>query len=357
MNNPFNFDTDAIQIELEQINKKIAAGFQVFAEISDVDVGVSAKELVFEQDKVCLYHYQPEKKLEDVQPILIVYALVNRPYMADLETGRSLIQSMLKQGLEVYMLDWGYPDNDDQSISLSDYINGYIDSAVEFVRQKHSVEKINILGICQGGTLSLCYSSIHQEKIANLITTVTPVDFKTDNDLLSHLIQYVDIDLSVDAMGNIPGEFLNWTFLMLKPYQLLGRKYFDLLDVIDDVEKSRNFMRMEKWIFDSPDQVGQAYKEFVQNFYQQNLLVKGELQLAEHIVDLQTLTLPILNIYAKNDHIVPVDSAKALAGCISSRDYTEVELECGHIGLYVSRNSQTKLAPLMSQWLLERSHH
>ncbi len=352
----FNFHRHAIQSELEQINKKIAAGFQALAEISALDVGASEKEQVFAQDKVCLYRYQPERRLAEVPPVMIVYALVNRPYMVDLETGRSLIESLLHQGLEIYLLDWGYPDAADQALGLNDYVNGYLDRAVDFIRHQHNTSRINLLGICQGGTLSLCYSSLHQHKIANLMTTVTPVDFKTDKDLLSHLVQYVDAELSVEAMGNIPGEFLNWTFLMLKPYQLLDRKYFDLLEVVEDAGKIKNFMRMEKWIFDSPDQVGRAYQEFIEYFYQQNLLIKGELQLARHTVDLQTLTLPVLNIYARTDHIVPVDSAKALAGCISSQDYTEVELDCGHIGLYVSRTSQSKLAPLIAHWLLERSH-
>ncbi|MGI9228613.1 MAG: class III poly(R)-hydroxyalkanoic acid synthase subunit PhaC [Gammaproteobacteria bacterium] len=351
MTDPFNLDAGQTRAELAELNRRIALGIQTLAETDVTETGVSEREMVLAQDKVCLYRYQSAAGITNTTPVLIVYALVNRPYMVDLEQGRSLIQTLSGQGLDIYMLDWGYPGPSDQATGLYDYIAAYIDTAVDFIREQHGIDKINLLGICQGGTLSLCYSSLYQHKIANLVTTVTPVDFQTEQDLLSHLVQKVDIDLCIEALGNVPGAFLNWIFLMLKPYSLLGRKYLEMLDEVEDVKKTRSFMRMEKWIFDSPDQAGTAYREFIRYFYQQNRLVKGELQLGGKDIDLRSLTLPILNIYAKRDHLVPPAASRALSACIGSSDYTEVELDCGHIGLYVSRSSQDKLAPLISRWL------
>jgi len=355
MKNPFAIKPEQIADEIYDFNRKLAAGVGTLAELGEVEVGTSPREPVYEEDKLVLYHYRPRRRRRNPVPLLIVYALVNRPYMADLEKGRSLIQGLLEAGQDVYLIDWGYPDAVDSDLSLDDYIIGYLDRCVDVVRRRHEVERINLLGICQGGTFSLCYTALCQDKIRNLITTVTPVDFHTRHDQLSHLARHVDIDQCVDAMGNVPGEMLNWMFLMLKPFRLMGRKYVDLVDILDDPERMRNFVRMEKWIFDSPAQAGRAFREFVADFYQDNKLIKGRIDIGGRTVDLENITVPVLNIYARDDHLVPPDASRALAGCVSSEDYSELEFPGGHIGLYVSARSQRLLPPAIGRWLDERS--
>lgn len=351
---PFKMQADNIIKELNQFNSKIMTGLDTFRELDEITVGISDKESVYEEDNMVLYHFKPRTKKQNSTPLLIVYALVNRPYMADLQEGRSMVQGLLDEGIDVYMIDWGYPCSADQYLTLDDYVNGYIDDCVNFIIDKNKSKKINLLGICQGGCLSLCYTSLHQDKVKNLITTVTPVDFHTKNDILSHMVRKVDIDLVVDTMGNIPGEMLNMTFLSLKPYALLGKKYIDLVDIIDDKDKLMNFLRMEKWIFDSPAQAGEAYRQFIKEFYQQNGLVKGTVNIGGKNIDLTKISIPILNIYATHDHLVPIDSSKALEGCVGSKDYNSLEFPGGHIGIYVSGKAQKMIPPSVGKWLRDR---
>ena len=346
---------DEIIQEIGEFNARLVQGVQTLAEIGDVDVGFSRKNPVYQEDKMILYHFEPRAKKRNPVPVLIVYALVNRPYMADLQDGRSMIQGLLDVGLDIYLIDWGYPDSADHFLTLDEYINGYIDRCVDVICDKHNLQKINLLGICQGGTFSLCYAALHPQKIKNLITTVTPVDFHTKNDLLSLMVRNIDIDLLVDTLGNIPGELLNWTYLTLKPFRLMGQKYMDLVNMLDDKEQARNFMRMEKWIFDSPDQVGEAFREFVKQFYQGNGLVKGTVVIGGKHVDLMKLTIPVLNIYAAADHLVPPDSSRALRGCVGTDDYSEVEFPGGHIGIYVSSKAQKMIPSAVRDWLAKRT--
>jgi hypothetical protein len=137
-------------------------------------------------------------------------------------------------------------------------------------------DAINLLGVCQGGALSLCFAALYPEKIRNLVTMVTPVDFHTPDNVLTHLIRHVDVDLLVDTFGNLPGQMLNFAFLSLSPFRLAGQKYVDVVDILDDAHALKNFLRMEKWIYDSPDQAGEAFRQFAKDFFQQNKLVKGE---------------------------------------------------------------------------------
>ena len=346
---------DKLAEEISDYSRKLGQGIENLMNAGDIDTGVTPKHAVFTEDKLTLYRYErPEGVKAQKVPLLVVYALVNRPYMTDIQEDRSTIRGLLGTGQDVYLIDWGYPDAADLSLTLDDYINGYIDRCVDFIRDSHGIDQVNVLGICQGGTFSLCYTSLHPEKVRNLVAMVTPVDFQTPDNMLSGWVQHVDIDLLVDTLGNIPGEMLNWTFLSLKPFSLTGQKYINMVDLLDDPAKVRNFLRMEKWIFDSPDQAGETFRQFIKDFYQQNKLLKNEVRIGDRPVDLQNIRCPVLNIYAMQDHLVPPDASKALNGRTGSKDYTELAFPGGHIGIYVSGKAQKEVTPAIGNWLNER---
>src|SRR5947207_12730402 len=105
---------------------------------------------------------------------------------------------------------------------------------------------------------------------------------------------------------------MNWCYLTLKPFRLNLQKYMGLMDILDDKAEVENFLRMEKWIFDSPDQAGEAFRQFIKDFYQGNKLVNGGLKIGDYDVSLKNVTIPILNIFAEQDHLVPPNSSRAL---------------------------------------------
>jgi len=347
---------EQILTEVSNFNRKLSEGIKNLQKVGDLPTGVTPREAVYTEDKLTLYHYKSPTgdKASLKTPLLISYALVNRPYMTDLQENRSMIRGLLAQGVDVYLIDWGYPDRSDRFLTLDDYINGYIDRCVDVIRERHNVDKINLLGICQGGAFSICYTALHQDKISNLITMVTPVDFQTEDNMLAHWIRDIDVDQLVDSMGNIPGDLMNWTFLNLKPYRLLAQKYIDMVDILDNPQQVCNFMYMEKWIFDSPDQAGEAYREFVKQFYQENKLLKNEVKVGADTVNLKNITCPVLNIYANDDHLVPPSASKPLGKAVGTKDYTELSFKGGHIGIYVSGSAQALVPPSIGKWLAER---
>ncbi|WP_013321438.1 class III poly(R)-hydroxyalkanoic acid synthase subunit PhaC [Gloeothece verrucosa] len=353
---------DAVH-EYTEITKKMLKGLDNLSRLREEDIqsGVSAKEAVYKEDKVILYRFTPQVAQPLHIPLLMVYALVNRPFMVDLQEGRSLVANLLKLGLDVYLIDWGYPTRADRWLTLDDYINGYIDNCVDYIRKTHNIDKVNLLGICQGGTFSVCYSALHPEKVKNLIVMVAPIDFRMPGTLLNMRggctigNEALDVDLMIEAMGNVPGDYLNLEFLMLKPLQLGYQKYLDFPDIMENEDKLTNFMRMEKWIFDSPDQAGEAYRQFMKDFYQGNKLIKNEVVIGDQRVNLQNLTMPILNLYAEQDHLVDPVSSKALEKYVNSSDYTLKSFPVGHIGMYVSGKVQKDLPPTIVDWLKARS--
>lgn len=353
---PIDIQPEKLTEEMLGYSRKLGQGMDNLLNADEIDTGVSPRDAVYKEDKLVLYRYRAAEGVERKPiPMLVVYALVNRPYMTDIQENRSTIKGLLASGQDIYLIDWGYPDQADRALTLEDYIDGYIDRCVDHLCEEHGIDQINLLGICQGGAFSLCYSSLHPEKVRNLVVMVTPVDFKTPNNLLSAWVQEMDVDLIVDTMGNIPGELLNWTFLSLKPFSLTGQKYVNMIDLLDDPKKVRNFLRMEKWIFDSPDQAGETFRQFAKDFFQNNGFINGGIMIGNRQVDLKNLVCPVLNIYALQDHLVPPDASKALDGLTGSKDYTELAFPGGHIGIYVSGKAQKEVTPAIGEWLNERS--
>ena len=355
MNGPLDFTADALAHEASRMQAKLAAGLETLRQVEDVHYGATGREEVWRDGKVVLYRFIGDRVPTARVPLLISYALVNRPYMVDLQADRSIVKGLLERGQDVYIIDWGYPDRSDRFLDLEDYIERFLGGAVDALRERSGQDAINLLGICQGGAFSLCYASLHPDKVRNLITMVTPVDFHTGDNMLANWTRGLDIDQFVDTLGNVPADVMNWCYLTLKPWRLFVQKYVGLIDILDDKRAVEDFLRMEKWIFDSPDQAGEAFRQFIKQFYQGNGFVNGGIDIGGRAVDLGYVDMPVLNIYAEQDHLVPPAASKALADLVGSSDYSELSFKGGHIGIYVSGRAQREVPGAIHDWLAQRS--
>ncbi|MGB5992089.1 MAG: class III poly(R)-hydroxyalkanoic acid synthase subunit PhaC, partial [Desulfobacterales bacterium] len=280
--------------------------------------------------------------------------LINRETMLDLQPGRSVVQNFLQEGIDVYMIDWGYPARKDKYLTIDDHVNGYMDNIVDFILDKHNLDKIHLMGICMGGTFCVIYSALHPEKIKNMVTTVTPTNFDTNQGLLHIWMKDMDVDRIVDTYGNIPGDIMNMGFLLLNPARLMIDKYVGFIENMANKKFVENFVRMEKWIFDSPDVPGETFRQFVRDCYQKNLLIQSKMEVGGKRVDLKKITMPLLNYYGKYDHLVPPEACELLTGKVGSKDTEDICLDTGHIGIYVSSKYQKEFVPRIARWLKER---
>jgi polyhydroxyalkanoate synthase len=320
----------------------------------DTDIATTPGEIVYQEDRLTLKHYKPLVKGGPKTPLLIVYALINRETMLDLQPGRSVVQNFLKEGIDLYLIEWGYPTRKDRYLTIDDHVNGYMDNVIDFIRQRHNLPKINLMGVCMGGTFSVIYAALHAEKVKNLITTVTPTHFDTNKGLLHIWFKDLDVDRTVETFGNMPGDLLNIVFLLLNPARLMIDKYVGFLENIDNKVFVENFVRMEKWIFDSPDVPGETFRQFIKDCYQKNLLIQSKMEVGGARADLKNITMPLLNIYGRYDHLVPPEACERLTSKVGSKDIEDICLDTGHIGIYVSSKTQKELSPKIARWLKDR---
>jgi polyhydroxyalkanoate synthase len=336
---------------------KIRKAYGFLLNPPDMDVGTASHEVVYEDGKFKLLHYHPVVPEPHRVPLLVIYALINKPYILDLQPDRSVIRRLLMEGFDVYMIDWGTPTEIDKYNTLDDYVNWYINDAVDHIRRRHDLDSISILGYCMGGSLSVMFTGIHPEKVRNLVLMAAPLDFDADQGLLKlwSKKEYFDPDKLVDTVGNVPGEFLNFGYLLLDPVNNIYTKYLKFIDKVDDEKFVQMFFRMEKWINDGIPVAGEAFREFIKKCYQHNELVSNKLHLNGHHVDLNNISMPILSLVAQYDHLVPPESSMSFNDLVGSSDKEMIMFPTGHIGLSVSSSTHTTLWPRVASWLEKRS--
>jgi polyhydroxyalkanoate synthase len=360
--NPFTFPLDAQRKLWERAADdaesvgSIPDGLET---MTDVEVGETESEVVYEENKLELHRYEPlvpEEERQDV-PILFVYALINRPYILDLQPDRSVVRRMLEAGFDVYLIDWGEPSQLDASLSLSDYVNRYLDNCVDVVCERSGLDAINLVGYCMGGTMSVMYAALYPEKVRNLGLMAAGLCFDDTGGILELWgdEEFFDPETIVDTFGNVPAEFLDVGFALMDPVHNYVTKYGTLYDNIDDEDFVQNFARMERWLNDPIDVAGTAYREFLEDIYQENKLYRNELELDGRRVDLSEITMPVIQIIGEYDHLIPPEAIEPFNDVVGSDDTETMKYSTGHIGLSVSSSTHEELWPAVADWFAERS--
>jgi poly[(R)-3-hydroxyalkanoate] polymerase subunit PhaC len=325
--------------------------------LEHVRKGVTPREVVYEEDRLKVYRYLGEGQPRFKTPLCLVFALVNRPYIMDLKEGRSIIAHYVKAGFDTYLIDWGTPTRAQRFLTTDDYVNGYMLNVVKYLLERTGSKKVNLLGYCMGGTLSTMFTAIHQDLVKNLVLLATGIDYSTRESLLNLWTdpRYFDVDKFVDTVGNVPAEFLQSAFLLLKPVANLVEKHINFAENIHRDEFVDDYLHMETWLSDNIPVPGEVYREFAKYLFQQNLLVKNRMPLGRHIVDLRKITCPLLNLMASSDHLVPCSQTEPLNDLVSSTDKEKIIWPAGHIGLAVSSKAQKELWPRAVDWLIQRT--
>ncbi|MCA9064951.1 MAG: class III poly(R)-hydroxyalkanoic acid synthase subunit PhaC [Planctomycetaceae bacterium] len=362
MNNPFlemafDLQKKAWDEGLKQWNRMLSAPSVMELAQQQPQVGRTPHDVVYENGTLRLLHYHRETPAIVREPVLICYALVNRPYILDLQPDRSVVQRLLDAGLDVYLIDWGVPTDSDRELRLQDYVCDRMLRVAEFVCRRSQVPAFNLLGYCMGGTMSTMFTAVHPELVKNLALMAAPIDFSGDDALLHVWTQekYFDVDRMIDAFGNCPATFLQSTFQLMKPVQNFVEKYTGFAENMHDNRFLENFFAMEKWSGDNIPVAGETFREFVKCLYQKNQLVKGEFRLGEQLVDLKRITCPLMLLVATFDHLVLPASTYGIIPHVGSSTIEKKEIRAGHVGLAVSSKAHHSFWPEAAQWLIQHS--
>ena len=322
----------------------------------DPAVGLTPKDVIHSRGTLRLYHYRPMSDEVYRVPVLLVMSLVSKPYILDLTPGQSLVESLLKRGFDVYMIDWGVPRPEDRRLRFEDYVLDFMPECITKILDDCGEPDLSIVGYCMGGMLSCMYAALQTGgPLKNLACFTTPINM--DGMVLMKQWsdrRYFDVDRIVDTLGNVPPELLYASFDMLRPVsKAIGQ--VRLLDNLWNDEFVKSFRMFDRWGADQIPFPGECFRQNTKDLMWENKLYKGTFELDGQRVDLSQIKIPFLHVVAEHDHIVPYESARVLVPMVGSEDKREVMLKGGHVSLVAGGNAIYRLWPQLDQWLAERS--
>jgi polyhydroxyalkanoate synthase len=324
-------------------------------------VGLTPKTPIWRKNKAILYRYQRSQPPRYPIPLLLVYALINRPYILDLRPGQSLIAYLVDQGFDVFLLDWGDPQDEDASLTLDDLVADYLPLAVQQVLRATGASEISMLGYCMGGTLAALYAATHPNvpagPLRNLICLASPIDFAAGNTPLSLWLrpEYCNVQALVETLGNVPPAFIDLGMRLLRPIANTIGGYQHLWEHLDDPEFVCRWQAMHRWLNDGVAFPGAAFCQWITAFYQENRLIRDALMLRHRRVRLARITASLLVIAAQNDYIVPAAQVAPLFDHVGSADRELLVLPGGHVSLITGRAAAHILWEPLVRWLVPRS--
>ena len=327
---------------------------QDFADLAG-PLGVTPRETIYSQGTLKLHHFTPQAESLYRVPVLIVTSLVNQPYILDLVPGQSMVEHLLKQGFDVYMIEWGRPRREHAGLTLEDHVLDRLPRCVDRVLQHSGERQLSIIGYCVGGLLSVLYAALFPDApIKNMVCMATPVN----GDGLVSLKAWMGPDFNEEALiehyGNVPADWVQNALRALRPFGKMAGAA-SLLNQIDNEEVVRSNLRMGKWETDNIPFPGATFRQMVNDFLRGNKLVKGEWSLGGQRVDLARIGMPLLHLLAADDHITPYASSRDLVTLAGSRDKQELIIKGGHVGLVAGRGAQARMWPALDAWLAPRS--
>ena len=322
-------------------------------------LGITPKDTIHADGTLKLHHFRPQVDAVYRTPVLIVTSLVNQPYILDLVPGQSMVEFLLKQGFDVYMVEWGRPRKEHRHLTLEDHVLQRLPRCVERVLQHSGETQLSIIGYCVGGLLSvlwaaLCAGSRTTSPLRNLVCMATPVN----SDGLESLKAWMGKDFDEEALlalhGNVPAEWVQNALRALRPFGKVAGA-MNLLNQADREEVVRSNLRMGKWETDNIPFPGGVFRQMVNDFLRHNRLMDGSWKIGGRRVDLSAIRVPFLHLLAQDDHITPYSSSRDLVQRVGSADKQELIIKGGHVGLVAGRGAEMRMWPALDAWLAPRS--
>jgi polyhydroxyalkanoate synthase len=320
----------------------------------DAPVGQTPKETIWRKNKARLYRYTRSTPPARRIPVFLLLPLINRAYILDLRPRASFVEFLLSRGYDVFMLDWGIPGEEDRSLDLDTLITRYVPRAVRKASQAAGDVPMTMLGYCIGGALATCFVALYRDApIKNLVLFTTPIDFSNAGQFGAWTAKSVfPIDKLAEVYPTIPGSLPDFGSKMLNPLPSTVGTYVRLWEKLADPNFDvRGWQAMFRWVNEGVPFPSAAYRQWIKDFYQENKLVKGTLQIAGRPVRLKNIRVPLLNVAASADAIAPRPTTSAIMHLVSSEDKEEVVLKGGHVGIVVGRAASTDLWPRVADWL------
>ena len=288
-----------------KINQSDSSQFEVGRNLA-----LTPGKVVFQNDLIQLIQYEPTTPQVLKIPLLIVPPWINKFYILDLTPEKSFIKWSVDQGITVFVISWVNPDAHLASKGFEQYMTEGPIAALDAIEAATGEKKVHAIGYCVGGTLLAITLAYLAAKKQNRVLSATMFAAQVDFTHCGDLKVFVDeerihqLEAHMKEQGYLEASSMANAFNMLRSNDLIWPYVIN------------NYLRGKKpipfdilfWNSDATRMPAANHSFYLRNFYLDNKLSQGELEIAGVTLDLRKVTIPIYNLATREDHIAPAKS-------------------------------------------------
>ena len=289
------------------------------------DLATTPGKVVFRNRLVELIHYEPTTEKVRAMPIVIITPWINKFYILDLTSRKSMVKYLTDQGFSVFITSWKNPDADMSGVRFDDYllegVNEVVRVAGEFCKQP----KVHLVGYCIGGTLVSTYMAWANKRFGKdkvpvahwtLFTTLTDFAHPGDIDVFIDEASIGALEESMAKKGYLDGSEMASSFRLLRSNPLIWH-YWEHSYLLGEPLPAFDVLF---WNMDTTRMPQAMHAYYLREFYLNNNLIKRDkLTIAGEAIDLDDIVQPLYAVTAEDDHIAPWKQ------CYRIRKYINVE--------------------------------
>ncbi len=326
-----------------------------WVDLTELRTGQTPRREIYRRNKARLYRYSSVPRHRT--PLLFVPNLgISRPWVFDLLPGRSFVEYMVHEGCDFYLLDWGVFGPEDDAMTLEDCVTGILPCMWRKVLEESAAHELSIIGYCMGTALAASLAASRPElPLRAFINLAGPIDFSKAGLLARWLDRrWFDVDRVVDTLGSIPPGLIWLGGMLLRPTMGFSAT-LDLWSTLGDRARADEIRASLKWVREFVGIPGEFSRQWVRDFYQDNLLYRGELSVGTRPARLTAMTCPVLAVAASDDPVAPPESVRALLDVVGSEDKEWLEVRGSHLSLVIGAEASQRLWPAITRWLAARA--
>src|SRR5215218_3117006 len=283
------------------------------------NLAATPAKVVYRNDLMELLQYEPQTPQVHAKPLLCSPPWINKYYVMDLAPGRSFIEWAVRHGRTVFAISYRNPGADMSGVTLDDYLVNGPHQALDVIQEITGAETIDIVGLCLGGALTaIAAAHLAQSgdtRVGDLTLLNTLLDYSEPGALgtFTDLETVERLERRMAREGHLGGEAMAGTFDVLRSNDLVFN-YVASNWLMGEQPPAFDILA---WNADSTRMPAAMHSFYLRNFYVQNKLAAGELEIGGSIIDLSTIKSPTYVVSAINDHIVPWESSYKTTGLVS----------------------------------------
>src|SRR4051812_3706563 len=291
-----------------------ASGFEVGGNLA-----ATPAKVVYRNELMELLQYEPQTEQVHAAPLLCSPPWINKYYVMDLAPGRSFIEWAVQHGRSVFTISYRNASREMAGVTLDDYLVNGPQTALDVIQEITGAETIDIVGLCLGGALTAITDAYLRqsgdERIGTLTLLNTMLDY-TEPGALGMFTDRSTVDRLARKMereGVLEGATMAGTFDILRANDLI----FNYVVSNWLMGQDPPAFDILAWNADSTRMPAAMHEFYLRNFYVDNKLAAGELEVAGKTIDLSAIKAPTYVVSAINDHIVPWQSSYKTTGLVS----------------------------------------